>query len=116
MLDKYSKEMLLMLYPGKEQKGNKPNELVEKASQMLTVDLPTLQHICEPKAIICDRRPAFVVMAEQRRTCIRSYEVQQLRNTTAKTLRENSSLEEETTHVLQTLHSPSNNDELAVKS
>ena len=59
-----------MLYPGKEKLGNSHEELIKKADQTLAVDLPTLKHIGEPKALISDGQPAFVVMAEHKRTCI----------------------------------------------
>lgn len=107
-----------MLYPGKKDEGNTNEELAGQAEELLAVDLPTLKHICEPKSIIMDNAPAFVAMAELKRSCIKSYEVNQLGNSTAEEVKENLGLEEETSHVLQILHSPgsSNDNELAVKS
>lgn len=111
------RNQLLLLYPSNKLKGNTIKELSDEAKAGLLVDMPTLKHICEPKSIIYDNQPAFVVMAEHKRKCIKSYEVHDLINTqNARSVSENLGLEEHTDHVLQILHSPGSSEELAVKA
>lgn len=67
---------LLMLYPGRELDENCDVEaLKRKADEPLGVDLPTIRHMCEPKSVIYNGKPAFVVFAEHKRTCVRTNQV-----------------------------------------
>ena len=69
---------LLLLYPDQSFSGkNGDAEAFKKmADDRLTVDLPRIQHICEPKAQVTeDGVPQFLVMAEHKRTVERSFNV-----------------------------------------
>ena len=67
---------LLMLYPGRELKEESDvDDLRRKADEPLAVDLPTIKHICEPKAVVYKDKPAFVVIAEHKRNCVRTNQV-----------------------------------------
>ena len=67
-----------MLHPGEVLRGKKGDyDAFRKiADDTLTVDFPTLQHICEPKAqVTADGTPQFLIMAKHTRTVEKSFEV-----------------------------------------
>ena len=69
---------LLMLHPDEILRGKKGDYDAFKkiADDTLTVDFPTLQHICEPKAqVTSDGIPQFLIMAKHTRTVEKSFEV-----------------------------------------
>ena len=77
-IDPWEKQKLLMLYPDECRRGKKGNFEAFKsiADDTLTVDFPSLWHICEPKAqVTADGVPQFLIMAEHTRTVEKSFEV-----------------------------------------
>lgn len=72
---------LLMLYPDREYRNEDGDtEAFRKmADNALRVELPKLQHICEPKAQVTeDGVPQYLVMAEHKRTVEKSFNVTSL--------------------------------------
>ena len=51
------------------------DDLRSKADAPLVVDLPVIRHICEPKALRYRDKPAFAVIAEHKKSCVRSNKV-----------------------------------------
>ena len=72
---------LLMLHPDREyrNKDGDTEAFRKMADNALRVELPKLQHICEPKAQVTeDGVPQFLVMAEHKRTVEKSFNVNSL--------------------------------------
>lgn len=77
-VDSFEKHKLLMLHPDEILRGKKGDYDAFKkiADDTLTVDFPTLQHICEPKSqVTFDGMPQFLIMAKHNRTVEKSFEV-----------------------------------------
>ena len=116
---------LLMLYPDREYRNEDGDvkAFCKKADDALTVELPRLQHICEPKAQMTeDGVPTFLVMAEHKRTVEKSFNVRSLNKESIADKKKKKKgkggeegRQEKKTISLQTLYCPGNNLEFAVK-